>query len=108
MSHSDNGDTDLADYEMGIDGAGSDAVKNAAGTADIDTDEEDMLLDDDDVGDEGADGKHYLEDSDETDDTDEDDDAEAKCIAKYLAILQEISKDSTNYDNYVQLVDIAQ
>lgn len=108
MSNSDSGDSDLGDYEMDIDGGRMDAAKNAAGTADIGTDEEDMLLED-------GDGKHYLEDSadddddsDDTDDTDEDDDAEAKLIAKYLVILEQISKDSTNYDNYVQLVDIAQ
>lgn len=107
MSNSDNGDAVLDDYEMDVDGGGLDGAKNAAGTADIGTDEEDMLLED-------GGGKHYLEDSgddddsDDTDDTDEDDDAEAKLIAKYLVILEDISKDSTNYDNYVQLVDVAQ
>lgn len=103
MSNSDKGDSELDDYDMDIDGGGLDAVKNAAGTADIGTDEEDLLLED---------GKHYLDDSDDdsdyTDETNEDDDAEAKLIAKYLAILEAISKDSINYENYVQLVDVAQ
>lgn len=107
MSNNDNGvDSELDDYEMSIDGASLDAAKNAAGTADIGTDEEEMLLED------GDGGKHYLEDSDDDSDdtagTDENEDAEAELIAKYLATLEAISKDSMNYDNYIQLVDIAQ
>lgn len=108
MSNSDNSDAELDDYEMEIDDGGADVAKNATGAADIGTDEEDLLLED------GGGGQHYLVDSgddsgdDTDDDTDDDDDAEAKLVAKYLAILERIASDKTNYDNYVQLVDVAQ
>lgn len=67
---------------------------------DIDTENEDMLLEQ---------PQHYLEKSDDDDDDDDsDEDAENKLVKKYLEILQEIARDSTSYDNYVQLVETAQ
>lgn len=58
---------------------------------------------DDDV-DELSDG----DDDDDDDSGDSEIDAEVQLYEKYAELLAQISADSYNYDNYVQLVELAQ
>lgn len=92
MSNSDSDDSEIDDYQMDVDSSQINAGEN--------NDDADGMLDTD---------PDELNSGEDTDDDDENDDEdEDKLINKYLTVLQEISKDKYNYDNYVLLVDIGQ
>lgn len=55
-----------------------------------------------------ADSDGGEDDSDDDDDSDGEEDDDAKLMKLYLEILGKINEDKYNYDNYVQLVDVAQ
>lgn len=91
MSNSDSSSEEMNEMDLDLSDAGDE----------IDTENEDALLEQE---------EHYLEsdDSDDDSDTSSDEDEEDKLSKQYLEILEMISEDKTNYDCYVQLIEIAQ
>lgn len=104
MSDSEDLDSDIDD--------GMDLGASAGGTGEaID---EDMLLnsDNDSVSSDDVSGsdndKDDDNDDDDDDDADEDEDAETRLMNKYAEILGRIMEDKYSYDNYTELVELAQ
>lgn len=106
--------SDSEDLDSDIEGGME--LDAAAGGEAID---EDVLLnsdddDDSDSSDGGLEGKNDNVDDDddeeEEDDDDDDDeeDDESRLLSKYTEILGRIHDDKYNYDNYTELVDVAQ
>lgn len=95
MSKSEGEELDEMDLDL--------SQANDAGS-DVDTDNEDALLEEE---------EHYLEGGeddlgDSSDDTEDDEEMEDKLLKQFQDILIAISKDTANYDFYVQLVETAQ